>query len=280
MKNIFDYNITTELHDGNIFYSRRISKELEEKIDANFIEYFETEEQYMPPVIVKILELLCMIVACGGVLGVTRAFKDDAGSLSQAFSNAPWFFIIIVIAIVALVVIHVHDMKSKAAFAEQVEAQGTMAEMNDLANLAEEELGLPADRFEMETYCHQYEMKDGKKKVQDKDFWMNNFLDAYEKDECLCFFDGRQEFSIPFEAIKTVEVEKKRMRIMEWLKDEDYKDRKFKEYKIVETNVGLVIPEHYQISIVHDGQQFEIIVPNYEEEAMRKIVEMIKPYKQ
>ena len=32
--------------------------------------------------------------------------------------------------------------------------------------LAEKELDLPADRFEMETYCHQYEMKDDKKKVE------------------------------------------------------------------------------------------------------------------
>ena len=60
MKNIFDYNITTELHDGNIFYSRRISKELEEKIDANFIEYFETEEQYMPPVSGTVVYDCCM----------------------------------------------------------------------------------------------------------------------------------------------------------------------------------------------------------------------------
>lgn len=280
MKNIFDYNVTSELHEGAVFYGRRISRELEKKIDENFVEYFETEEQYQSPVVVKLLQLICMIVACGGVLGVTNVFKEDSVGLQQAFHNAPWFFIIIIVAIVALVIIRVRDIKSKAAFAEQVEAQGTMTEMNELAAMAEKELDLPADRFEMETYCHQYEMKDEKKKVRDKDFWMNNFLDAYEKDGCLCFFDGRQEFAVPFDEIKTVEVEKKRMRIKEWLKDEDYKDKKFKKYKIVETNVGLVIPEHYQISIVHEGQSFEILVPNYEEEAMRKIVEMIKPYKQ
>lgn len=280
MKNVFDYNFTTERHDGDVFYGRRISAELEKKNNETFGEYYDMEEKSDPSAIIKILEIVCMCIAIAGIGGIVNVVFTGEITLMQALRNAPVFFVLVLLSVVGFVAIRKYSKRLLDEFIEEAEEQGIVDEMNDLAKLAEQELGLPEERFEIEAFCHHYEMDGEKKKLLTKGFWNANVMDVYERDACLCFFDGTQETAVPFELIMAVEEEACKMQVLEWLKEVDYKDRQFKKYKIRETNVGLMVTGCYRIAIEQDGGQYEIIVPNYEEEAMRKIVELIKPHKQ
>lgn len=58
------------------------------------------------------------------------------------------------------------------------------------------------------------------------------------------------------------------------MKDISHKDPKYKKYKIIEENMGYVIRGYYRLVIDSVWGQYEILVPNYEEDAIQKIEEM------
>lgn len=278
MKNLFDINMETEEFDGNAFFTKRISAELEEKKDSVASEYLDLHHKDLKQTVSGIIaEYICLLIVVIGISIPGKIFTDSEITFKQAFARNPIVFSAIITIVIAAAIVGIYleirRRKKSKEYEAQIEQKNLISDIDNYALLAMEELQIPEERFDLEVLCSYYEMKN-ERKIK-KTEWSEQFtMDVYERGNNICFFDGTQELAIPISDIKEIEFIQKKRSIPAWMKDISHKDPKYKKYKIIEEKMGYVIRGYYRLVIDSIWGQYEVIVPNYEEEAMQKIEEM------
>jgi len=270
MKNIFDIDVSKGCYDGQMFCTKEVQLDTAEKLDDVCEEIVLAEEKTQLSWPVVIVEILCIIIVAGFINGIINAEV----TIKQAFANAPYLFVIAPVAAIVLIVIFIRQKKMQKNMESHLEETGVLENLDEMSKQAAEELEIPEDSMRVDVLADVYEMKKGKKKPLDAPIILNPVMDMYIKGEFLCFTDATQEMGIAIEDIVQIENVKKRFSIAEWHKEEKYKSKKYKKYKIAENNYGLLIKGYYSIRINSIWGEFEIRLPNYEEEAIRKIEEI------
>lgn len=272
MKNVFDINVNTNEYDGVAFYSRKVSPELERQLNALWAEANNLLKKVSPYLVI---ESVLVVVSAVVVL----ILFDGGISEILEFSWKSW---VSVGLIVLIAVIHFINKNRRAVLIDKLNMK-CISKETELQQIALEELQIPETRFEIEVLRNSYELVKDWKYMKNKGYFENPIVDVYQRDDFLCFFTGLQEIAIPFETIDKIHIVRKKIVIEEWLKDIEYNDELYKAYgvRLKRTNdMGYIISAHFQVLIGYNDEEYEILVPNYEEEAMRKIVDMVKPYKQ
>lgn len=270
MKNVFDIDVSKGAFDGEVFCTKEVALDTAEKIDNAYEKFSSAEEktqQSLPSLIIEIICIIIVVACVNGILGAEVTIKE-------AFSSAPYLFVIAFVAAIVLVVIFFNKKKKQKNMEKYLEQNEILENMEEMEKLAAKELEIPEDSIRVDTLADVYEMKRGKKKLLIAPVTFNSMMDMYVKEGFLCFADVAQEISIAIEDIVRIEKVKKRLSIGEWHKQEEYKSKKYKKYKIEQNNYGLLIKGYYSVQINSLWGEFEIRLPNYEEEAVMKIEEI------
>lgn len=270
MKNVFDMDMERDGYDGQVFCINEVETAVAVKVDEMSEEISNATEQAEPSWAGIIVEIICWIIIAAGVRGVL----DTDISLREAFANAPYVFAVIGVAAVVLLGIFVSRRKKMKRFEQSLEENQMMEVWDDTEKEVAKALGIPEDSRKVDVFAEIYEIKKGKKKVVHKPLIMNYCMNMYIKERKLCFADMKQEMGIPIEEISAIKKVKKRENIANWNKEEAYKSKKYKKYKITENNLGLLIKSYYSIRIDSIWGAYEIRLPDYEEEAVRLIEEI------
>ena len=267
MKNVFDINVEQDGYDGKAFLSKQVSFDLQDKIEKASVEFMEEEQKSQISLPLIIVEIICMIIVFGVLRGIIEV------GFAKAFSNAPFLMIGGIAAANVWLAIWLHGRKKEKKLFQYVEEENILEDIEKWEKLAQNELEMPEDKIEVDVLAEAYEMKKGKKKPLFTPVTGNPELNMYFKGENLCFADMTEEYSIPLADITVIEKIKKNVTIEEWHKEEDRKDPKYKKYKIATNNYGLLLKGYYSIQIQSMWGEFEIQMPDYEEEAVMMIAD-------
>lgn len=265
MKNVFDFDVNKGKYDGDVFCAKEVSIEIAEKVGESYGELDAAIEKTQQSWISIIIELICMMFTIGAVGGI---FKTG---IKESASNAPLLFVVALVAALIWFLIFLRQRKKNKVAEKYLEENQVLESMNEMMEEVAKELGIPDDSIKVDVLADVYEIKRGAKKSLSQPVTDSGVVDMYTKGEFLCFADAVQEISIAIDDIVQIEKVKKRLSIGEWHKEEDYKSKKFKKYKIEQNIYGLLIKGYYSVQINSMWGAFEIRFPNYEEEAVMKI---------
>ena len=80
---------------------------------------------------------------------------------------------------------------------------------------------------------------------------------------------------IPLAAVGAVNVINKRLGFIGWSKEQTPNSPEYKPYKITVNNMGgLFVKWCFSVNLNLDGEEYEIIIPPYENEILRKYVDV------
>lgn len=119
-----------------------------------------------------------------------------------------------------------------------------------------------------------------KRSTMYRDTYFNHPIDLFVEEENLCFADDFQVVALPLSSLKLVTKMKKWANINEWKKPEPFTDQKYKEYKLFYTdNSYITMRWHYVAVFEIDGEEIEVIIPNYDINGFIKVAsaEIIDP---
>lgn len=276
MKNIFDILSCDDeqgVYDGEIFCTKHVSSELEEALDKatdNLADATAKADLSWPIIIFQYICGLTSIILVASLfevaveMGIKILLEKWILVLAAVITGSIWG------------AIELLGKKKEKQVIESLENEHIWDEIDELDNKTAVEMDIPEDNMAVDVLGEIYEMKRGKRKSACQPITLNGSTTMYFREGYLCFFDGAQELSIPLREITNIEKRKKRMSIANWNKEEDYESSKYKKFYIVPNNYGLLIKEYYSIQIQSIWGEFEVRLPEYEEEAVNRIRENAK----
>ena len=247
--------------------SKQVSFDLQDKIEKASVEFMEEEQKSQISLPLIIVEIICMIIVF-----IALRVLIEVG-FAKAFSNGLILMIGGIAAAIVWLAIWLHGKKKEKKLFQYVEEENILEDIEKWEKLAQNELEMPEDKIEVDVLAEAYEIKKGKKKPLFKPITGNPEFNMYFKEDTLCFADMTEEYSVPLEDITLIKRVKENVTIEEWHKEVDRKDPKYKKYKIVTNNYGLLLKGYYSIQIQSMWGEFEIQMPDYEEEAVMMIAD-------
>lgn len=202
----------------------------------------------------------------------------------EALKNTPLIYVPIVGMVLLLVFVYrLKQLQSKRTDASTSSLKDmdfeAMAQRADEANkVARAEMNIPDDDVSVEILPYGYKKK-GDKTVPEKkaNQFDNTPMSMFVKDGKLCIFDGTALYEIPLTDIKGYRVHDEDYRIDFWLKEEEPTDEKYKAFKLKKCGI-LEYKTHtyYGLEVVSEatGEVFEMLVPGYDLEELKKVIDI------
>lgn len=101
----------------------------------------------------------------------------------------------------------------------------------------------------------------------------NQELYLFKEDDKLCLADIEQVLAFPIEAFTKIVKINKKIPLMQWNKEEDIKNEKYRNYDIRSTSGSLSIGSCYSVRLFID-EELEILIPNYDLENFLSVLEL------
>lgn len=285
MKNLYDIKYEFEKSagklDNEVMMGRKISKDLYVNRLMAHNRVPSTLPRTVYPFVVYILMiamLMASILCFSGFFGVYAEWGEE-----EAFGNGiPLLAIGIVLAGL--------DLTLGISYIFRYHYLKTHLKLNDV-NVPDEKaiemhrslLGVPKTSKGVDILIHPYRLdKDGKKvsyTVINKTPYYNIFVDAYVKNGKVCLTNFY--FITEFDLRDVVRVEKlqERVSFVGWNKKVQPKDEKFRPVNLSWNISGDFSCAAARIIVRHEGEEYEILFPGYEEDSINSLLSGDNPMK-
>lgn len=267
--NIFDFNVEKESEDFDIdgasFISSRISEPLMRRIQDGREKLMHIEKQGTLSAWLQIVEIFASVVVAITVIGTLGAHVP----LRQALKNGFWIYIACSVCLVIWIILSIAERVKKKRALENAQNEALILALTETYQEAKKEFGTPDTAVDIDVLCQRYRMKNGKRKIAHKMYDYGN--------PCVCFYcqNGDLYFetlstkiTVPMGSIVKVKKIKRNALLPQWNKEETPDSRAYKPFKIKAVNGLLYIKSYYSILIDEDGQEYEILIPDYDMEAV------------
>jgi len=194
--------------------------------------------------------------------------------MATIYANAPFLFYVGGIGAVVWIALTVLARKKAKAVMESDEATLIINRSNTIAENALSALGIPPNALETDFLISRYKNKGDKisLKAWGAAQFGNAQLFAYTENGILYLADVVQNFAVPIAAMKSIRKIKKRVAMDSWNKDTPHNKGEYKQYKISLGQSGeYLLRYYYALSIMHNGEVYELYFPPYELETMQKL---------
>ena len=141
----------------------------------------------------------------------------------------------------------------------------------EIYNKSLKELMIPDEHLSIDVLCYLYNEKDNKLKKYNYICLATN---VFIEDESLCLADLECVLKISLNDIKEVRRLKKKYTFVNWVKNDKPKHNKYKGYKVVVQNNMLYTVSCYQIVINSAFGDYEILIPEYEIDSIKKLLDV------
>lgn len=261
--------------DDNVFNKyliRQISEETEKQTEENISDQQEVIKKKSFP---SWLIYLSYFVLSIGLIIILSFFKGD-GTFSEKISNNMVLFIVgICLAVVGGIVLLMGSLINKHFVEKDEDYKRSNEKLEERVNIHRYELNIPQEAKDIDFLFMIVKEKNGQEK---QNVWKavanyNFELSVFVENGLLCFCDRYAVYGVPLEAFKKIVPIKGRRIFTPWNKEDNYKSDKYKEYKIKINNQGFAC-KCYGIMLDLDEEEYQIIIPNYELEEFRKIIDL------
>ena len=269
MKIFFGFDVTENKNndrmDGDVFVTRRVSAEQEQRIEKQNEDIVELQKNAELHPVLRIVRTVTGAVALIGGAGSVRGILEVG--FVKALRNAPLLLLsVFVCAIVWGILFLMTRRKGEKVYAEESSVE-IFEEHKETVEQNYQTLGVPAEAPEMDVIMFFYRRKGEKIKVKSRGVteYINFALRVFTENDALCFADVGQRWEIPLEEITGIREIKKAIFIPGWNKETPYNKGEYKPYKINANNLGqLRIKPYYALCIRRGGKDYELYFPPYE----------------
>lgn len=231
----------------------------------------EFKQKYSLPWYFKVIMYVCGIAAAIIFCGVLRACGEGT-SLSKGYHNAPYLFYIFGACLIIFLILFVMARYLDRKGGKDPELQLIAQEIENTVSESFESLGVPAEAAEISVIVYLFKVKKGKRKPFSPFVSFNaHEMKIYSDGEKLYLADIDCVTAIPFSDVKQISENKKRIQFNEWTKNESFRSKKYKPYKIRAFQYGFSV-KTYSLRINSGGTEAEIIIPNYDLEILKNYV--------
>lgn len=261
MNNLFKiYNHENE--EIKTYFIREISPEKKEQLDNMYDQFHNTDKKINGPFILIILIYLfgglgaIFFIASINIFLETSKFKSNDLIIH--------FTAITFIVLAALLFIFLRARRKKVENSpEVISFIDSCNKMVDESFLA---LNVPSNALTMDIlFVPTKKQKNGKEKHMKTLYsYINKPLKVFIEGDNLCFADCYSVLALKLDSFKYIKKKKKHISLT-WNKEKPYNDPEYKEYKIKYESYGLInIKYYYSVKHELNGEEFELLIPNYE----------------
>ncbi len=137
-------------------------------------------------------------------------------------------------------------------------------ECADTKKMILSDMGVPDENKLVDVFLSYYKPKKGKETNALFVTFTNVELQIYRDESNFYVADLESLVAIPLSSFTGIYKVNKRVTFDGWNKEEPTNSPKYKPYNIMRCSVGLTIKPYYSIHFNIDGDEYEILIPNYE----------------
>ncbi len=264
-------NKKSEAYNGEEFMVATPSYTLSRALDESTQSVEELLEQAKLPLPLRILDIICAIIAGLVFVLELRLFlnMEEEISLRQAYENAPWLFIIGTICQVVFILLTVVNHFRSKKILNSRESQETEEDFTQTATAVFDELSVPENACDLDVLSFRYHMKNGqpvmKERLLETAPYTSLVYRAFVKQDTLYLADLQSKYAFPLSQLRAIHTVEKKIITDGWNKEEKLTHEKYKAYKLREDDYGnLYVRSYHILELEREGETWGIYFPNYE----------------
>ncbi len=269
MKNVFGYDKSRGQVDDE-FVIRRISEENSRRQDENYSKYKNIEKSASLPFWAKIeqyiffcfaLIVIISFVSAGFNIGFEQAYKNSKVILPIAACTG----------LISIILFVCEKIKYKKTESNPIVEQ-TALDQQKLNSACYEELKIPDGAEEIDVFFSIYKTtQKGKiKNANPLAKYVAIPIKIFTENNNLCFADTETVTAVPISSILCAYKTDKTVSFLNWNKPEAFNGDKYKQYKIKANTVAFYVKPYYSVRISRNGCEYEIVIPPYDFEIIKK----------
>lgn len=276
MTNFFGINITEDKKnmkmDAEAFKTKTVSAQQSETLAQNVdtADDFEKKGSLSIP-----LEIIKFVSGLIGVITLGAIFKMDEG-IAESFRKSPTLFYVCAVSLAIAIALFILERFKAKKVVETDDFKSFIDNSDVIAKESMETLGIPENAASIDFLCENYVIKDGEVKHKNMPFtnYINLDLFVYEDRGNLCIDDLEQVFEIPMTALRSIELTEKKLKFEPWNKEEPCTDKKYKQFKIREDDMGGCMASCYRVELKTVKGDYYLLIPIYDGEEFMKITRL------
>lgn len=262
MKGLFSVNVKTNEVRGKEFILRKTDSDLSRKSDEASDTLIAYQKKSGVPLWFSIIKYIALFtVICP--LEFTSACIENG--FETTYQRGAWALYLGGAGLLIWLAMFIIEKVRFKKVAQSPEVDDFLSGMSELSDRIKQSLHIPADCADIDIFCRQYKLKNGKE-VRGNHFfdYLNLSLWVFKEGENLCFADTSGVYGIPISSITEIVLIKKSVMVPQWNKDESVKAEKYKKYVKMNNYGAYFIKPHYSVRFSRHGEEWEILIPAYD----------------
>ena len=263
-------NKKNEKINGDEFVVKTVSQIQKQAFENAQEDVFDLVEEAKMPLILRIVQGGCGIIALMLVAGIARAWAPEDGlTIAQCYQNAPALFWIAGVCLVVWAMLKVLSTKKQKETLNTDTGENVTRTLETISRNIYAELDVPEKSYAVDILGFTYKMKDGELKAKEVGLNVTPYLNiefrAFIEEVNLILADLENKYAIPLSSLQAIHTVRKNIRIPSWNKDEAHNKGKYKQYKLNADDYGCIHVKPYHIlEFLHNGESWGIYFPSYE----------------
>ena len=260
-------NKKNERMNGEELLVQKVSKQQEARFESALKETEHLANRSQLPLVFRIVQGGCGFAAPLIFAGIMKSLGNGT-TLEQGYANAPYLFWIIGVCAVVWLILTLIGKKRNSDGMESREGTDAVYELDNAAESAYAELGVPAGLPDTDVLVVTYRLKDDEIRTKDsltKPPYVNFNVKVFADDKNLYIADVAKKYAVPLSSLRGIREVNKAIFIPNWNKDTPPNKGSYKRMKLTEDNYGRYrVKPYYILEFDHNYELWGIYFPNYE----------------
>lgn len=275
MKNVFGHPQSDNgaaVCDGERFVTERVDPAFKSEIDSSKKRIEEVKKSLRMSMKTIVIMSLLSLAFPFGFLRIATLYATM--TLSEAFAKEPLVFVACLFGLVIDIVFMLKLFGSSKKQKNSPELKEANARFASLDKNSEIMLGVPQEYEKVDVLSFEYVEKDGKVKMKNgTNYFTNNAMKLFRKDDMLCLADTEKVCSFPISDVKKYVLKKKKAIMDHWNKETRYNEGRYIKYRISTNDSGSLNCKFCAMQCADTFGEYELFFPVYELEAFKAIAD-------
>ncbi len=228
------------------------------------------EKKAKLPLILRIVEWITAIAGVAILLGIFKATTDeDPVPFSKILNEMPELIVAGLVLVAIALLIQFFEKRRENSVYTSDENNLTLSHLVSSVDTIFSDLGVPENAREVDILSFLYKDKEGEAKLTVKAkqnfMFLNQSFKIFADPKTFYLVNIEGKFAFSRRDVKAIRTVSKRATLNEWNKDYPFDDERYKKYKIVMDQYGVIyVKNYYILELDIDGQIWGIYFPPYE----------------
>lgn len=275
MKNFFSFDINESSVSGlDSFVLREVDEDMTKRQEELNAQLNQFEKRWRPHFAIVIIRFFFVLF---GALLLVSAFNSMIKNGADAFASP----LGVALPVVSLVIValcslsYYFEYKKKISIISSEEYKTVEQNAKSAVDLALSYLKIPKNAAKTDVLCYYY-YKEENGEIRDAAGhfkYLNVPMYIFREGDTLCIADVGAVFGVDIKSIKGIAEREEKVTFTQWNKDTSHTKGVYADYKITLNSYGVyTIRKSCVIKLEIEAQDYEIIIPSYDIEPIKRLL--------